>query len=532
MTIKNTVKICAVLGYLCLVVYVPEMPNYYTFSVDVLAFSSTSAASGLLLQFLNTRPVAQKNLLNRKLAVFVLFLFLGSTRNFSMALTTCFFHAELQRFVDVHPSLAASFLSMRLTAVMACFSVLALCAGRLLLFANPVYFHNLNPIHGTILTVLLNVLLVGVDLVYSWVTCYSHADDPENKIIINFRTEMGLVKHIQAVNISTLHQMNNTESELEETNCKPLPSIEIFLGTAVLLEGAKLIVVLIRKIKTLTSYGCNTIAADQPHSISAVLPAPTISLDADALAHSDPVYPTSSPSTLTAPADTVFPHPRSFTLIPRDSSAHNTPVSNPSSPSTSQQTTGSHGYQTDSYGCSGLTPVTSVASSSSFGPNLRTAYPFSAGNTLPPNIIYVIEAGASPPNDFDTANHSNDSENVASNVVAALPTPSSTAAKAPGKKAPTRNTSSNNQETSLERMYKALAFIKNIMITLYIRTGSIITIGFLIALAVTIGNSYGIHTTSFIVVAGRRFIFYSFIVILVSFDKDCIQYLKEKLNMD
>lgn len=505
MTIKNAVKICAVLGYLCLVVYVPEMPNYYTFSVDVLAYSSTGAASGLLLQFLNTRPVAQKNLLNRKLAVLVLFLFLGSTRNFSMALTTCFFHAELQRFVDAHPSLAASFLSMRLTAVMACFSVLALCAGRLLLFANPVYFHNLNPIHGTILTVLLNVLLSGVDLVYSWVTCYSHADDPENKIIINFRTEMGLVKHIQAFNISTLLQMNNTESELEETNCKPLPSIEIFLGTAVLLEGAKLLVVLVRKIKTLTSYGCNATAADQPRSISAVLPAPTISLDADALTHSDPVYPTSSPP----------------------SSA-----SNPSSTSTSQQTTGSHGYQTDAYDCSGLTPVTSAASSSSFGPNLHTAYLSSAGNTLPPNIIYVIEAGASPPNDFDTAYHSNDSENVTSNVVAALPTPSSTAAKAPGKKAPPRITSSNNQETRLERMYKALAFIKNIMITLYIRTGSIITIGFLIALAVTIGNSYGIHTTSFIVVAGRRFVFYSCIVILISFDKDCIQYLKEKLNMD
>lgn len=519
MKIKNAVKICALLGYLILVVYVPEMPNYYTFSVDVLAFSSTGVASGLLLHFLNTRPVAQKNLLNRKLAALVLFLFLGTTRNFTMALTTCFFHAELQRFADVHPSLAASFLSMRLTAVMACFSVLALCAGRLLLFANPVYFHNLNPIHGTILSVSLNVLLSGVDMVYSWVTCYDHVDDPENSIIINFRTEMGLVKHIQAVNISTLHQINNTESAFEEKKCNPLPFIEIFLGTALLLEGAKLVVVMIKKIKTLKSYGSNSIKANN-HSlpVAAILPAPSISTDDDALAHADSVYPASSSTTLTAPADT-----------------YSAAASNPHSTSTSEQSEPIHGYQTNSdslnsSGCSSLTPVVSAALSPPSGSFSGTAYPYSGSNTLPPNIIYVIEAAPFSPDNLNSDYHSIDSETGASNVVTAPSFASTTTAMTPGKTA--SSASSKDQKTSLDSLYTALANVKQIMIKLYIRTSSIITIGLVIALVVTIGNSYGIHTTSFIVVAGRRFIFYSSIVILFSFDKDCIQYLKEKLNMD
>ena len=216
-----------------------------------------------------------------------------------MALTANFLHDELWELVDNHPALSTSFLSMRMFSTMEATVCCTLSAGRLLLFVKPVIFHQLNLTIGLTLTALGAFFMAGFDMFMTWITCYRVVEYPENPIILNFRVEMGLpekpVKRNYSLcepdstfdeSVNTLFELNKTDVEgnytlfevnntIEEGNytlfdvnstveegsfilfeqdytcliekCFPLSTTNIMLLSALSLEIARLIFVLIKR---------------------------------------------------------------------------------------------------------------------------------------------------------------------------------------------------------------------------------------------------------------------------------------------
>ena len=244
-------KALILVGYLVLIQTTPPLPNYYSFCIDTLGSTLSITACALLLNFLNSQPPAQKNLLNRLLAWFTSILILGTVRDISMSFTTCFFHENLQEFLDMYPSLAGSFLSMRLTGVLASAACYFLSAGRLLLFTNPAYFHSLNPIRGMIIAILGSLIVGLFDLALNWITCYARTDSPINGIVLHFQAELGLSSITKGENYTTsIKDKSLKESDNEDNTCFMFPTVGACLLLAVLMELARLIFVLIKRRKT------------------------------------------------------------------------------------------------------------------------------------------------------------------------------------------------------------------------------------------------------------------------------------------
>ena len=269
-------KLALLVAYVNIMLSVPPFPNYYTFAIDTIGFSTTMIASSLLIHFLNTRPVNQKNLLNRILALGVTVGLLGTVRNYVMAVVTCFFHSELQEFDNKFPALAASFLSMRITGGMEAVLICCLSLGRLLLFATPAVFHNLNPTTGVIAVILGVFAITVVDTAFNWITCYSAVETPISSIILNYQAEMGLSPYLRELSINNTH-LNATEEEIEDSYiCHPLPITPVVNLTTILLEIARLVVVLNKKKKTLSRINPAPVSAPAV-SADALVSAPQIS---------------------------------------------------------------------------------------------------------------------------------------------------------------------------------------------------------------------------------------------------------------
>ena len=305
MAFNKYMKLALLVAYVNIMLSVPPFPNYYTFAIDTVGFSTTMIASSLLIHFLNTRPVNQKNLLNRILALGVIVGLLSTVRNYVMAVVTCFFHSELQEFDNKFPALAASFLSMRITGGMEAVLVCCLSIGRLLLFAVPVVFHNLNPTTGVIAVGLGVFAITVVDTAYNWITCYSVVESPISSIILNFQAEMGLSSSFRVHLFNNTH-LNVTEEEIEDSYvCHPLPITPLFLLSTILLEIARLVIVLYKKGKTLSRINPAPVSAPPVSAdalvsalpISAAASAPLISADASVLAPTvSEAAPVSAPS--------------------------------------------------------------------------------------------------------------------------------------------------------------------------------------------------------------------------------------------
>ena len=263
MAFNKSMKLTLLVAYVNIMLSVPPFPNYYTFAIDTIGFLTTMIASSLLIHFLNTRPVNQKNLLNRILAIGVLIGLLGTVRNYVMAVVTCFFHSELQEFDNQFPALTASFLSMRITGLMEAVIICCLSIGRLILFATPVVFHNLNPTTGIIAVGFGVFAIPVVDAAYNWITCYSKVETPISLIILNFQAEMGLSSYLRELSINNTH-LNVTEEEIKDSYiCHLLPITPVVLLSTILLEIARLVTVLNMKRETLSRINPAPVSA--PH---------------------------------------------------------------------------------------------------------------------------------------------------------------------------------------------------------------------------------------------------------------------------
>ena len=109
-----------------MVVLVPDMPSTYTFVINSLGFIVTMSASVLLMAFLSTRSIPQKNVLNRILVLLTILMVLGSLRHYLMSFIAILRNSELRELVGSYPALTAGLLAPRLYITMEC-TYYALC---------------------------------------------------------------------------------------------------------------------------------------------------------------------------------------------------------------------------------------------------------------------------------------------------------------------------------------------------------------------------------------------------------------------
>lgn len=227
-------KILCVLVYSGTVLFVPEMPNIYTFVINCLAIIITMAASVLLLCFLNTRPIAQKNLLNRILVLLTILFVVGSLRNFILSFISCFWHHQLKKAVENNPLVTAGLLSVRPYTIMECVALCALSAGRLLLFINPVVFHKIQPTSAwAIIVGILAIVLSALDFVFGLLLCQ---DNPNTNMMKTFQVETGILDKI-SFNVTHEEKYNFTELiKKEDVECRLIPTLPVLMVLFILLE--------------------------------------------------------------------------------------------------------------------------------------------------------------------------------------------------------------------------------------------------------------------------------------------------------
>jgi len=236
MDIRAWGKIIMILIYACLISFVPEMPNSYTFLVNCLGLTLTLFGTILLIWFLTTRQPAQRNLLNRILTLFAVALLLGTFRTFLLSIPACFWNSELKVFVENHPLVTAGFLSLRCFVLLSTTLPCALSAGRLLLYVKPVLFQKVDPITGVGVIGSAAVIICMVDITYTLTFFSDMVSLDESMLMVVFKAEMGIEEKV------VKPRQNTTLEEITERNPYDfLPLIQLMVLGSVGLEIVKVV---------------------------------------------------------------------------------------------------------------------------------------------------------------------------------------------------------------------------------------------------------------------------------------------------
>ena len=209
------VKTLCVMVYICLVIIVPATPNMYTFFIDCMGFTITMLAASLLLSFLNTRPPAHKNILNRILAVFTVFSMLAVFRSLLVSTLACFWNSELRFLVKKIPTLTAGLLSPRFLTNLELVALCSLSAGRMLLITHPATFHNIQPTSlGAYVTGFSAVGVSTMDFIYGIVMC---SENSNTLTLFHLKLETGIVSYANG-NLSLKGQFSINSSLDDQFN--------------------------------------------------------------------------------------------------------------------------------------------------------------------------------------------------------------------------------------------------------------------------------------------------------------------------
>ena len=231
-------------------VCVPAMPSYYTFCVNTIGFVATTLACVFVIQFLNTRPTQQKNILNRILALSIIILLWWTTQRYIVSFLACFLTSEVTHLVNIYPLLTYFFFSVRNVVIAALCSMCCLSAGRLLLFTKPVIFISLNSYTGVMLTGFMTALGITADQLCRWLTC--SGDQLKNHMSMKiFRASIGIQRDTFA-NQTINHQQNGTNKNSEniknDNQCSDLPMLKIGAACFLVLEASKLLYTIAKEL--------------------------------------------------------------------------------------------------------------------------------------------------------------------------------------------------------------------------------------------------------------------------------------------
>ena len=225
--------------YVLLVMFVPNLPSYYTFIVTSLAYIITLLVFFIFIHFLNSKP---KRLLNRLLVLFLTTGILATTRCYFMCFATSLFHSSLDNFVNSYRTFSIIILPLNSYSIFVAGGFLWLSLGRLLLFVHPSFYQRVNPSSCSQFAG-ISILLIGVlDSLYNWVKCGNYEDHTNIRLLKLLRGELGLLQDANPCNKTTFRQENEKE-------CTFFPTIQILTITSLVLEIIKVFVSTLKDVK-------------------------------------------------------------------------------------------------------------------------------------------------------------------------------------------------------------------------------------------------------------------------------------------
>ena len=240
----TTLKTLAFFTYACLIVFTPEMPSYYTFSINTLGFIVTGFATNVLLHYLNTRPAQQKTLLNRLLVLLVSLSFLTTIRSYLLSVAACWFNALLKEFVEAYPHLCISCMPLKHYSLAVSSGFFSFSAGRLLLFSSPATFNNINPSLWAMIAGFTCISVSVIDSTSHRISCSIIPKDNFGSIMYILKGELGILN---------LTRFNKSLVEVDwkdkaEEPCSYFPTLLVVLLLALVLEGIKICTAVYRKV--------------------------------------------------------------------------------------------------------------------------------------------------------------------------------------------------------------------------------------------------------------------------------------------
>ena len=270
-------KVFLIVAYTCFIAFVPEMPNYYTFMVNCCGFAVTLSATIFLIWFLGTRPPAQRNVLNRIIALYTMALYLGTLRTFVLSVFACFWNTELQEFVETYPMLTTLLLSLRWSLILSCTFIFAISASRLLLFLKPVVFHRIQPNMGALITSLVAVLASASDIIYTWAFSTRNVSLEKSMHMVVFKTEMGIQRKSSENETANCETNSSTTYKTtdNETPYSFLPWMQILIFGSLILEVTKVVYAFTKEyiklkkanqVKTTSEYITTNASTPQEHN--------------------------------------------------------------------------------------------------------------------------------------------------------------------------------------------------------------------------------------------------------------------------
>ena len=223
------------------------MPHPYTFTVDTIGCLVSLTTSALLQNFLNSRPLAERHILNRQLLILVYYQYLYTSRAYFISFLALAFHNQMDMFMDNFPALSSFILGPRHLTVLLYATYCSLSFSRLLLVVSPTIFLNINSRRGFYLTGLFTLSASGVSLLINFLMC----DFGENYKPIEHWTmapyEIGIDEQKCILNLTKSHNNSLSNSEKHE-GCIAFPMLSLIFCVTFIFEVLKAVVFVTKRI--------------------------------------------------------------------------------------------------------------------------------------------------------------------------------------------------------------------------------------------------------------------------------------------
>ena len=226
--------------YVLLVMFVPNLPSYYTFIITSLAYIIALLVFFIFIHFLNNKP---KTLLNRLLVLFLTTGIFATTRCYFMCFATSWFHSSLDNFINTYQTFSIIILPLNSYSVFVAGGFLCLCLGRLLLFIHPSFYQRVDPSSCSYFAGISILLIAVLDSLYNWVKCGNYEDHTNIRLLKLLRGELGLLQDANPCNKTTFKQENEKE-------CTFFPTIQILAIISLVCEFIKVCVSTLKDVKS------------------------------------------------------------------------------------------------------------------------------------------------------------------------------------------------------------------------------------------------------------------------------------------
>lgn len=253
MQLNSLVICCFAAAYCCFVVYVPNNPNLYTFTVDVLSSILSCSACVTLQTFISSS--ASQTLLGGICIQFLVTQELSVIHFVSLRLVSNITPEGLIKFYSEYTGLAKYVTNTLTIASCRYASLLTLSVARLVLIVSPAYFQSINRKLVLRLSIAFIASAALFDFLLNHVRCMlTHSSGYESISMLRTRLVVGI-----AVQVSNQTESNTTWiDQTPRTECIEflLPPILLFLSA--LLEAIKIVIYMervFRKAKQTTPSG-------------------------------------------------------------------------------------------------------------------------------------------------------------------------------------------------------------------------------------------------------------------------------------